>query len=94
MQECWLFGIISVLILFLAVLIGFFLAKITREELKQGRIWFKILIFACLMAVIILTLLPLENEIKMSSILSLFFIIIATSVSLVKSYDKKFVRGK
>ncbi len=38
--------IIGILILFLGIPIGNFLAGLTKEELKSGQIWFKLLIIS------------------------------------------------
>lgn len=47
MQEIykWVIGII---LLVLGIPIGNFLAKVTRDELKQGKKWFKLIIIICL----------------------------------------------
>jgi len=37
--------IIGLIILFLGIPIGNFLAKLTKEELKDGQIWFRVIIF-------------------------------------------------
>ena len=42
MESVWTI-IIGVVILFLGIPVGNFLAKITKEELKAGQIWFKII---------------------------------------------------
>ena len=78
MQE--IFGIfIGILALVLAFPIGFLLAKSTKEELKQGQKWFKlIIIFSFLGSIISLIL---KNDILFFSFL---FIIIVTSRSLRK----------
>ena len=44
MDEIWKI-LISLAVLLLGIPIGNFLAKITKEELKVGRGWFKLLMF-------------------------------------------------
>lgn len=70
---------IGIAVLLLGVPIGSYLAKLTKEELKQGQKWFKlIIIFSFLGSVISLIL---KNDILFFSFL---FIIIVTSRSLRK----------
>ena len=69
--------IIGVLVLLLGFPLGNFLAKITKEELKQGKKWFKAIIF--ISAVGTLAGLILRNDVLLFSFL---FIIIVTSGSL------------
>ena len=71
--------IIGIVILALGIPIGNYLAKITKEELKEGSIWFKIIIvFSIIGAVIGLIF---KNDVLLFSLL---FIAIVTSRSLVK----------
>lgn len=78
MQEIFII-FIGILILVLAFPIGSFLAKSTKEELKQGQKWFKlIIIFSSLGSIVSLIL---KNDILLFSFL---FIIIVTSRSLRK----------
>ena len=70
---------IGIAVLLLGVPIGSYLAKSTKEELKQGQKWFKlIIIFSFIGSVISLIL---KNDILFFSFL---FIIIVTSRSLRK----------
>ena len=70
---------IGISVLLLGVPIGSYLAKSTKEELKQGQKWFKlIIIFSFIGSVISLIL---KNDILFFSFL---FIIIVTSRSLRK----------
>tara|TARA_Y100000034_G_C6629249_1_gene274617 strand:- start:145 stop:399 length:255 start_codon:yes stop_codon:yes gene_type:complete len=76
--------IIGILILILAFPIGSFLAKITKEELKQGQKWFKLIILISLIGVIVSLI--LRNDYLLFSFL---FTIIVTSRSLIKKKTKK-----
>ena len=76
MEEVYKFAI-GITILFLGIPIGNFLAKITREELKFGKRWFKILALAC--AIAILPSLFLKNYVMFFSLL---FMIVVISRSL------------
>tara|TARA_Y100000310_G_scaffold342839_1_gene447822 strand:+ start:2828 stop:3067 length:240 start_codon:yes stop_codon:yes gene_type:complete len=76
MQEIFIL-IIGILVLILAFPIGSYLSKITKEELKQGQKWFKLIIFVSLIGTIISLI--LKNDILFFSFL---FIIIVTSRSL------------
>jgi hypothetical protein len=69
--------LIGVIVLFLGIPIGDFLAKSTKEELKAGRIWFKVISIACVIGGFIS--LVLGNDIML---FTLFFIAIVTSRSL------------
>ncbi|PIN91570.1 hypothetical protein COU57_00065 [Candidatus Pacearchaeota archaeon CG10_big_fil_rev_8_21_14_0_10_32_14] len=44
---------IGIFILILGIPIGNFLGKFTKEELKNGQIWFKIIILVCMIGSII-----------------------------------------
>tara|TARA_Y100000294_G_C8554359_1_gene336593 strand:+ start:1773 stop:2012 length:240 start_codon:yes stop_codon:yes gene_type:complete len=69
--------IIGVFILILAFPLGSLLVKYTKEELKQGQKWFKLIILVSLIGV--LASLILKNDILFFSFL---FIIIITSRNL------------
>ena len=71
--------IIGTIILILAFPIGSFLAKITHEELKQGKKWFKLIILISLIGVIVSLI--LRNDYLLFSFL---FIIIVISRNLKK----------
>jgi|TARA_B100001971_G_C18202846_1_gene545716 hypothetical protein len=71
--------VIGILFLILAFPIGSYLSKITKEELKQGQKWFKLIILVSLIGVI--ASLILKNDILFFSFL---FILITTSRSLKK----------
>ena len=70
---------IGILILIFGFFIGNFLAKLTKEELKQGRKWFKLIIITSLIFSIISII--LKNDVLFFSFL---FIAIVTSRSLRK----------
>lgn len=69
--------LIGTAVLILGFFIGDFLAKQTKEELKQGKVWFKILILIGLVGGV--TGLILRNDFLM---FGFFFIAIVTSRSL------------
>ena len=76
MQEIikLLFGI---LVLILGIPIGNFLARVTKDELKQGKKWFKLIVVLSL--ILGLIGLIISNDILM---FTFFFIAIVTSQSL------------
>ena len=69
-----LFGI---LVLILGIPIGNFLARVTKDELKQGKKWFKLIVVLSL--ILGLIGLIISNDILM---FTFFFIAIVTSQSL------------
>ncbi len=71
--------LIGILILFLGIPLGNYLAKITSEELKPGKKWFRLIIFASFIGSIVS--LFLKNDALMFTFL---FILIVTSRSLKK----------
>jgi len=78
MQEIYRL-IIGIVILSLGIPIGNFLAKVTKEELKPGRKWFRLIIILSLVGAIIFLI--LRNDAIMYGLL---FIAIVTSRSLKK----------
>ncbi len=70
---------LGVAVLILGFPIGNFLAKKTKEELKRGQRWFKLIIFIGLIGGSLGLI--IRNDVLM---FSLFFIAIVTSRSLVK----------
>ena len=70
---------IGSIILILGIPIGNFLSKTTKEELKSGQIWFKLIVFNSLIIGIIGLI--IRNDLIM---FSFFFIAIVTSRSLAK----------
>jgi len=71
--------LIGIGILLLGIPIGSYLAKITKEELKKGQKWFKLIIIISLIGAIVSLI--LSNDILLFSFL---FIAIVTSRSLRK----------
>ena len=71
--------LIGIIVLVTGFFIGNFLAKITKEELKIGKNWFKLIIVLSLIGGF--TGLILKNDILL---FSFFFITIVTSRSLLK----------
>lgn len=69
--------LIGILVLFLGIPIGNFLATLTKEELKSGRLWFKLIILLSLIIGVIGLI--IGNDIIL---FSFFFIAIVTSQSL------------
>jgi len=71
--------IIGIVVMALGIPIGNYLAKQTKEELKEGSIWFKIIIVFCVIGAILGLI--FKNDVLLFSLL---FIAIVTSRSLVK----------
>ncbi len=71
--------LIGVIILALGAPLGNLLARLTKEELKSGKVWFKILIITSLLVGVIGMI--LKDDVLM---FSCFFIAIVTSQSLRK----------
>ena len=71
--------LIGILVLISGFPLGFYLAKKTKEELKEGQKWFRLIILVCLIGGT--TGLILEND---TMLFSLFFIAIVVSRSLKK----------
>ena len=78
MQEILKFGI-GILVLAAGIPIGDYLAKITKEELRSGQIWFKLLIVLSLIGAIVF--LFIGND---ALLFTLLFIAVVTSRSLRK----------
>jgi len=78
MQEILKFAI-GILVLFLGIPIGDYLAKLTKEELSSGQIWFKIIIIISLFGAVISLI--IGND---ALLFTLLFIAIVTSRSLRK----------
>ena len=71
--------LIGIGVLLLGIPIGSYLAKVTKEELKKGQKWFKLIIIISLIGAIVSLI--LSNDILLFSFL---FIAIVTSRSLRK----------
>jgi amino acid permease len=67
---------------------GYFLAWLCKDELVDGRKWFRI-ILACLFIVLVLLLISYRN---LNCIFAVIYMIIVTSIALWKGEDKKFLR--
>ena len=78
MQEV-LKHLIGILVLGIAFIIGNYLACITKEELKQGKKWFKLIILISIIGSLISLI--LKNDIYLYTFL---FILFVTSRSLRK----------
>ena len=78
MQEIFKL-LIGIFVLVLGILIGSFLARVTREELESGRKWFKLIIFLSLIGGFVGLI--IHDDVLM---FSLFFVAIVTSQSLPK----------
>lgn len=76
-MEEWLRFAIGMIVLFLGIPIGNLLAKYTKEELKDGRKWFRRLVALSLLAAIVS--LGFRNDILLFTFL---FIAIVTSRSV------------
>ena len=79
MQEIFQL-LIGAAVLVLAFPIGDILAKKTKEELKQGREWFKLIVYASLAGGVVGML--IRNDVLM---FSFFFMALVTSRSLRKT---------
>jgi len=80
-------AILILLILLFAIPSGYLLAYLCRDELVVGRKYFKLLTFISSLPAIIFLFFNLNIA------LTLIFISIVSSISLIKSYDKKFVKS-
>jgi len=78
MQELYKL-LIGVAVLILGIPIGNLLAKATKEELKEGRIWFKTLVAVCLVCGVVSLI--FQND---SLLFGFLFIAIVASRSLKK----------
>ncbi len=71
---------VGILVLILGFPIGTYLAKKTKEELKEGQKWFRVIIF--LSMILGFVMLVLRNDALM---FGFFFIALVTSRSIVKN---------
>jgi len=78
-MEEWMKIIIGIGVLFLGIFIGEILARCTKEELKSGQRWFKIIIGVSLIVAIVGLI--SKND---SLLFSFLFIAIVTSRSIKK----------
>ena len=73
-------------ILILGVPIGYLLAYLCRDELKEGKKYFKLIVLISSVLAVVFLFFNLVTAI------SLVFIASVTGVSLIKSQDKKFIK--
>lgn len=71
--------LVGILVLIMGIFIGDFLAKLTKEELKEGQVWFKLIIVKSFFGVILSLI--LKND---ALFFSFLFIVMVTSRSLKK----------
>lgn len=76
--------LIGIFVLILGIPIGNFLAKITKEELEEGKPWFKRIIFVSIICSILSLI--IRNDILFFSFL---FIAIITSRNIKETKNKK-----
>lgn len=76
--------IIGIIVLLLGIPIGFFLSKITKEELDSGQKWFRLIVIASLILAFIG--LGLGSD---ALLFSSLFIAIVTGMSLKKPKNRK-----
>ena len=76
--------LIAIIILVLAIPVGFLIAWLCRDELIEGRVWFRILVIVGVLGGLWFYL---TGNTVIS--LTLFFIAIVALVSYIKSSDKK-----
>jgi len=77
---------LHLIILITAVPVGWFLAKLSKEELVPGKRWFKVIIYS----LIIIGLVFFLSYRDMPILLALAYMAIITYMSVYKSKDKKF----
>ena len=75
---------IGIFILLLGIPLGNYLANLTKEELRSGQVWFRLIIISSLIGAIVSVF--LKNDVLLFSFL---FIAIVTSRSLIKDKKKK-----
>ena len=81
--------ILGVVFLALGIPIGNYLAKITKEELKDGQVWFKLIILISLIFGVVGLILGSDVL-----LFTMFFIAIVTSRSLMNSKAKVRIKKK
>lgn len=81
--------IIEIILLILAVPTGFLLAWLGRDELVDGKKWFKLIIVASLVLSGLFWLFGLDYI-----SLTLGFIAIASFISIIKSNDRKWTKKR
>lgn len=81
-----------ILILASSFPVGYFLAWLTREELVSGRKYFILLSSLSVLCSLIIAFLDIEQKMRLTIILSLFYISIVSLISIYLSYNKRFVK--
>ncbi|MDP1695962.1 MAG: hypothetical protein Q8L29_03545 [archaeon] len=79
----------EIIILLIAIPIGYLIAWTARDELLAGRIWFKLLIIASFITAIVFYMME-----KRYIVFSSAFIAIISGISLWKSYNKKWTKKR
>ena len=79
-----------VIILLLALPIGYLLAWLARDELIAGRKWFLLLFLASIAS--IAALIFVDFSVKLPSILTLGFLAVISLMAIWKSADKKWTK--
>ena len=77
----YLMYLIAVIVLTCGIPIGLMLKKSTKEELKSGKKYFKILWIGCLILAIVAYFIPVNYSLKMTVIFSLLFVAIVSFMS-------------
>ncbi|MGB9708112.1 MAG: hypothetical protein ACPLXC_02175 [Candidatus Pacearchaeota archaeon] len=80
--------IVSIVIALLGYPVGLLIAKLTEEELEQGRKWFMLIILLSIIG-IILSFVFTNNETLLFLVASFVFIALVALASLVKSRRRK-----
>ena len=73
--------LIAIIILALAIPIGFFLKWITKEEIESGKKYFKVLFISSFLLSLFVLLIPIEYNLKISSFFALLFMAIVSVMS-------------
>jgi len=76
----------EILILVLAIPVGYLLAYLTRDELVEGRKWFKLVMLLSAISAVVFLIFNITIS------LTLGFMFIVSWISLKKSYNAKFVK--
>jgi len=80
--------LLNIAILLTAIPVGYVLAWLCRDELVDGRKWFKMIIYILVILLIVFLLVYKDASI----LFSLMYMLIITYISLFKSKDKGFVK--
>lgn len=79
--------LLNILVLLTSIPAGYFLAWLCKDELVDGRKWFKLIIY-CLFIILVLLLIFYRN---INVLLTVAYMIIVVFVALFLGKDKKFV---